>query len=202
MRSSTLLKQTRLDKDLTVEDVSLKIKIPKKYIIALESEDKKCFPDEPYCSLIIKDYADYLGLNGQNLVKLFRRDFDHRNISRKINNYSGLSITPQLTFKIGLLLTLLCFLGYIFFEYQKFNRPPPLRVNWPQHISELSNTIDINGVTDSEATVRINSDLILLDNNGKFSKKIKIDNLQQITVESQSPHGKKTTIEKRVQDLL
>jgi hypothetical protein len=202
MRSSTLLKQTRLDKDLTIEDISQKIKIPKKYIVALETEDKKCFPDEPYCSLIIKDYADFLGLNGQNLVKLFRRDFDHRNVARKINNYSGLSITPQLTFKIGLLFALFCFLGYIFFEYQKFNSPPSLKVNWPQHISELSNTIDISGVTDTEATVRINNDLVLVNNNGLFSKKIKIDNLQKITVESQSPHGKKTTIEKKVQDLL
>ena len=60
-QASSLLKNTRLDKEWDLTDISKKLKVPVKYLEALENGQIACYPEEPYCSLIIKDYADFLG---------------------------------------------------------------------------------------------------------------------------------------------
>ena len=74
-RVSTIFKNTRLDKELEFSEISKKLKIPAKYLEAIEDEKIANFPQEPYCSLIVKDYANFLGLNGEEILSLFRRDF-------------------------------------------------------------------------------------------------------------------------------
>ena len=195
LRTSSLLKNTRLDKEYDLADISKKLKIPVKYLIAIESEEVKCFPQEPYCSLIIKDYADYLGLNGQEMLSFFRRDFEQKKRSKSFKK-DDISFTPQFTFTILVGILILVFTFYLFSEYLKFNRPPKLKINWPENIN--GEIVDLSGVTDPDSTVRINQDLIIVDSEGNFQKKIKISSGSEtkIIVESKSTSGKTTTEEK------
>jgi cytoskeletal protein RodZ len=197
-RASSLLKNTRLDKEWELVDISKKIKVPVKYLEAIENETVANFPSEPYCSLIIKDYADYLGLNGTEILSIFRRDFDQRRKLKSTKN-SFFSFTPQFTFTVSIIIIVIIFSFYLFFEYLKFHQPPKLKVNWPLESNISNSSVEINGTTDIEATVRINQDLILVDNNGNFQKKINLssgDN--KITIESTSPNGKTTVEEKTI----
>lgn len=192
-RVSLILKNAREDKDLNVVEVSKKIKIPAKYIEALENEKLKDFPPDPYCSLIVKDYANFLGLNGDDVLTLFRRDFDRR-IKNKPKDTNSVNFTPQFTFKIGIITAIIVFISYIGFEFYKFNQPPYLKVNWPEITDK---TIEVTGTTDDEATVRINQDLIIVDSNGNFKKQIILSSPEtKITVESTSPSGKTALVEK------
>ena len=195
LRTSSLLKNTRLDKEYDLADISKKLKIPVKYLIAIENEEVKCFPQEPYCSLIIKDYADYLGLNGQEMLSFFRRDFEQKKRSKSFKK-DDISFTPQFTFTILVGILILVFTFYLFSEYLKFNRPPKLKINWPENIN--GEIVDLSGVTDPDSTVRINQDLIIVDSDGNFQKKIKISSGSEtkIIVESKSTSGKTTTEEK------
>jgi cytoskeletal protein RodZ len=201
-RASSLLKNTRLDKDLELSEVSKKTKIPVKYLDAFENEKTNLFPQEPYCSLMIKDYADFLGLNGQQILSLFRRDFEQkRKVKSFRKNFTG--FTPQFTFTLSIVGIVLLFSVYLFSEYVKFNQPPKLKVNWPTESIILSNIIDLNGVTDPESTVRINQDLIIVDPKGNFQKKIVLNNGDnKITVESKAPNGKTTSEEKVLKSSL
>ncbi|MDD2482848.1 MAG: helix-turn-helix domain-containing protein [Candidatus Shapirobacteria bacterium] len=196
LRTSSILKNTRLDKEYDLLDVSKKLKIPVKYLIAIEDEEVKCFPQEPYCSLIIKDYADYLGLNGQEMLSFFRRDFEQNKKNKSLKK-ENLSFTPQFTFSILIGLILVSFIFYLTSEYLKFNRPPKLKVNWPENIA--NNSFDLSGITDPDSTIRINQDLIIVDDKGNFQKKIQASSGGElkITVESKSPSGK-TTVEEKV----
>ena len=196
LRTSSLLKDTRLDKEYELVDIAKKLKIPVKYLIAIENEDVKNFPQEPYCSLIIKDYADHLGLNSEEILCFFRRDFEQKKRSKLINRDS-FSFTPQFTFSILLIIAIISFISYLTFEYFKFNRPPRLKINWPVSISGES--FDISGITDPDSTIRINQDLIIVEPNGSFQKKILIGSNSEIKVniESKSTSGK-TTIEEKV----
>jgi len=195
LRTSSLLKNTRLDKEYDLSDISKKLKIPVKYLIAIENEEVKCFPQEPYCSLIIKDYADYLGLNGQEMLSFFRRDFEQKKRSKSFKK-DGFSFTPQFTFAILIGIIVFSFIIYLILEYFKFNRPPKLKINWPENIAE--EIIDLSGITDPDSTVRINQDLIIVDNKGNFQKKIQLssNNETKVTIESKSPSGKVTVEEK------
>ncbi len=193
-RASTILESARLDRELDYSEISKKTKIPVRYLIAFENESCKDFPEEPYCSLMLKDYADFLGLNGENILSLFRRDYDtksHSSPSRRL----FFSLTPQYTFSVFIVLSVLVFAIYLFSEYSKFNRPPPLKVNWPQDLS--SKTVEITGVTNPESTVKINDSLVIVDSNGNFSKSIEISTPEaKIIVEAKSPAGVVTSDEK------
>lgn len=194
-RVSTLLKNTRLDKELEYSEVSKKLKIPAKYIEAIENEQIKNFPAEPYCSLIVKDYANFLGLNGEEILSIFRRDFDRKvTTSSKVLSKTG--ITPQLTFSVFVVISIIGFIIYLVLEYMKFNRPPKLQVEWPSNPTTPS-AIEIKGQTDPEATVRINQDLVIIQPSGTFSKKVLLEPPEtKITVESTSQSGKSVSDEK------
>lgn len=195
--ASSLIKNTRLDKEIEIIDISKKLKIPVKYLEALENEDIDKFPQEPYCSLIIKDYADFLGLNGQEILSLFRRDFEQKR-KTKSGKKSFFSFTPQFTFIISIIITIILFSSYLISEYIKFNRPPKLKVIWPSESVVLGSSIELNGTTDQESTVRINQDLIIVDPKGNFQKKINLVNGDnKVLVESKSSNGK-TTLEEKV----
>jgi cytoskeletal protein RodZ len=196
LRTSSLLKNTRLDKEYELSDISKKLKISIKYLTAIEAEDIKNFPQEPYCSLIVKDYADYLGLNGKEMLSFFRRDFEQKKKNKSFKkNY--FSFTPQFTFTVLVGIILFIFISYLTSEYIKFNRPPKLKVNWPENIAGES--IDLSGITDPDSTVRVNQDLIIVDSKGNFRKEIQLNsnNEIKIIVESKSPSGK-ITIEEKV----
>ncbi len=195
LSASSLLKNTRLDKEYELSDISKKLKIPVKYLTAIENEEVKDFPQEPYCSLIIKDYADYLGLNGQEILSFFRRDFEQKKKNKSFKK-DDFSFTPQFTFVILIGIIVIGFIFYLTLEYFKFNRPPKLKMNWPENIA--GETIDLSGITDPDSTVRINQDLIIVDAKGNFQKKIQLSsgNETKVIVESKSPSGKITTEEK------
>lgn len=195
LRTSSLLKDTRLDKEYELADISKKLKVPVKYLIAIESEDIKNFPQEPYCSLIVKDYADHLGLNGEEILSFFRRDFEQKKKGKSFERDS-FSFTPQFTFSVLLTIVVVSFISYLIVEYFKFNRPPQLKINWPTNISGES--FDISGITDPDSTIRVNQDLIIVDPKGNFQKKILIGTNSEIKVniESKSPSGKVTIVEK------
>lgn len=200
--ASSLLKNTRLDKEWELSDISKKIKVPTKYLEAIENEEIACFPQEPYCSLIIKDYADYLGLNGTDVLALFRRDFEQK---RKIKNTKKTEFyfTPKFTFTISIVAIVLLFSIYLSSEYYKFHQPPKLKVNWPLEATVSSSIIEVNGITDPESTVRINDDLIIVNSDGRFEKKVSLNSGEnKITVESTSPNAKVTIEEKVINSSL
>lgn len=195
-RTSNLLTNARIDKDLSIAEIAKKLKVPIKYLEAFETENTKNFPSEPYCSLILKDYSEYLGLNGQEMICFFRRDFDQRKKVKTIRR-NLFSFTPQFTFSFAVFILFLIFSGYIFSEYLKFNSPPNLKINWPVESTILGASIDISGSTDPESTVKINEDLVIVNIDGTFQKKINIASGEvKVTIESKSPNGKTTKEEK------
>ena len=66
-----LLKKTREEKNITIETVSRELTITRQYIAALEEEDDSVFPGETYVIGFLKNYGDYLGLDGGELIKLY-----------------------------------------------------------------------------------------------------------------------------------
>jgi cytoskeletal protein RodZ len=196
LRASTVLSHARLDKELNFSEVSKKLKIPQKYLQAIEEEDQPLLPQEPYCSLIIKDYANFLGLNGDEVLRIFRRDFNQKKtVSTKTFLIPGL--TPNFIFRLSLLFLFFIFFAYLFSEYLSFNRPPRLTITWPEKALLIDNVAKISGQTDSEATVSVNGDLVLVDQNGKFTANIKVpESGLNIIVESRSIAGKITSLSK------
>jgi cytoskeletal protein RodZ len=63
------LKQARLAKNLSLDEIHKITKINKNYLAALETSNVKAFPAEVYYKNFLKRYASYLGLNGEQILQ-------------------------------------------------------------------------------------------------------------------------------------
>ena len=68
----TKLKNTREEKALTIRQISLETNISSRYLEALEQENFDVFPSEPYIIGFLKNYSDYLGLEQESILSLYR----------------------------------------------------------------------------------------------------------------------------------
>lgn len=66
------LRQTRETKGYTVEQVARDTHIAKRFIEGLEQEDFTIFPGEPYLLGFLRTYSDYLGLEPQDMINLYK----------------------------------------------------------------------------------------------------------------------------------
>jgi cytoskeleton protein RodZ len=66
------LKEARERKNYSLEQISEETHISRRYIIALEEEDFSAFPAETYFVGFLRNYAEYLGLNADELVALYK----------------------------------------------------------------------------------------------------------------------------------
>jgi cytoskeletal protein RodZ len=65
-------KNTRVDRGCSIEQVARDTHIAKRYIIAIEEEDFSVFPGEPYLFGFLRNYANYLDLDAQGIINLYK----------------------------------------------------------------------------------------------------------------------------------
>jgi cytoskeletal protein RodZ len=63
---------TREQKGYSIEQISRDTNIAKRFLQALESEDFKAFPGEPYLLGFLRNYAEYLGLDPEEITTLYK----------------------------------------------------------------------------------------------------------------------------------
>jgi len=64
-----VLEQARKERGLTLDEVEQATKIRKRYLAGLEREDYGVLPDAVYAQGFLKTYANYLGLDGEDLSR-------------------------------------------------------------------------------------------------------------------------------------
>ncbi|MDD2646781.1 MAG: helix-turn-helix domain-containing protein [Patescibacteria group bacterium] len=80
----TLLKQARLGLGWRLDEVAKKTKIAEKYLSALENSDYFELPSPTYARGFLEHYAEFLGLNAQELMPLFRRENYFSEIKQRV----------------------------------------------------------------------------------------------------------------------
>lgn len=115
-----ILKEERVKRGISLEEVEKETRIRKKYLELLENND---FPGVGQATTVkgfIKNYADFLGLPSSNLLAIFRRDFGEDKIGQVV--LRGLAEpldkkrffwTPRKTIVLLIILFGLLFLGYL-----------------------------------------------------------------------------------------
>ena len=81
------LKQARLAKNLSIEEIHKITKINRNYIAALETSNVKAFPAEVYYKNFLKRYASYLGLNGEQILQEYndnKKQQENKVVNKKI----------------------------------------------------------------------------------------------------------------------
>lgn len=173
------LRRIRNFRNLKIDDVARKLNIRSEYLLAIEAEDFYSLPAGLYGKNFLKRYASFLGAD-QRLIDKFLEETEARNtnenpFSQKILKKSKFLIFPKIVKNLAIgLAVLICFL-YLLFYFKKIILPPELLVAQPdRNLMTKESSILVIGITDKEAEVKINNELVLNNNNGEFAQLVNL----------------------------
>jgi len=194
------IKQARLAKGVSLEDLSKKTKINQEYLQALEEcrfSDVDCA--QIYQKNFIKKYVEALGLDASAYLEQFS-DEELRFVPTKKQhgapncNKRYFSNLPQILRYVvvgAIVLTVSLYLGG---QIKHTLEPPLLTLLSPddgQIIYESG--IAIRGYTEPEVKILINGETIVSDEYGNFSENVTLNpGINAVTIRAEKKHGKAT----------
>lgn len=203
----SILKEARLDKSITFDQVERATKIRTKFLEAIEQDDYSTLPSLAYAKGFVKNYSEFLGLNSTTVLAFFRRQT--KDITRAMIlpkgvaeplNRSWFQLTPPKFLALLLTSLVILFLSYLGLGYRRINQPPTLAVDTPkeQQVS-TERKIDVLGRTDIDATVAVNGTSVLVRSDGKFFEQVTLEpGVNTITISTTSRFGKSATVTRKV----
>lgn len=193
------LKDARLAKFYTLEEVEKATKIRKELLEALEQDNYKKLPPATFVQGFIKNYCRFLGLSEDKLLAIFRREFsDKKNPPRILSalgsplSRPGFRITPTKVISSVIIGLVIVFMIYLWIEYRLLAGAPFLEIVSPTEGQTFqTETIKVVGKTDPESKIKINNQDVEVDFGGNFSQELKLsDSASTITITSTSKYGK------------
>ncbi len=198
------LRQSRLFKNLKIEDIAKKINIKSEYLRALEDERLDNLPSGLYGKKFLKEYAQYLGISLKEILK----DWDDEILmvspedpfSRKILARHKFLIFPKIIRNLLIIgAIVICFL-YLIFYFKNIVLPPDLIISQPANNLAISSTsITILGQTEVEAEVKINGEIVLNNHNGYFSQTVNLKKgLNNIVIKAKKKYSREQVATRQI----
>lgn len=202
-----ILKEERLRKYYTLEEVEKATKIRKELLQALEEDQYFKLPPPTFIQGFIKNYGRFLDLPVEKLLAVFRREFsDQKNPPRVLQSFTDplskrkFRMTPARFLTLLILGLIAVFFTYLWFEYRFLTGAPFLEVSQPLNQQNVEEEImEVSGRTDPEAKVTVNNQQINIDISGKFTQQIRLtEGTNNILVTATSKSGKVSKVERTV----
>ncbi len=168
-----VIKQKRKALNKSLDTVSSDTKIQKRYLEYIENNQFENFDSPVFASGFIKIYAQYLDLDVEKILALYRRSLQitsqltkTKKAKRKKRKFS---ISPKLVSISIITLSLVSIVGYVGYQIYKFQKPPELIILEPQNESLFrEEKILIKGKTQSGVVLQINETSVAVDDKGEF----------------------------------
>lgn len=193
-----ILHESRLAKKLDIVDVARITRIRTKFIQALEADDYSQLPSTAVARGFIKNYAQFLSINVEQILAVFRRDFVEndegkivpRGIESPLEEFS--LWTPKTTAIMVVVCLLTLFGTYLIYQYRILVGAPALTVLRPvDKYKTNQDTVEIVGETDPEAILSVNNQLVALDKGGTFKFRVSLTGESTtVTIVAASKYGK------------
>jgi len=175
----SILKKAREEKGLSHKEIFQAIKIHPRFLEALEKSDWDVFSSNVHAKGFLKNYTEYLGLNLDEILAFFRREYDEKENGKRIKNVIKPLSVPRLTITPGVVLAtatavfVTLFFGYVIYQYRSFAGAPILIIDQPRTDLTVSDPLlNIVGRTDPDADIFLNGQQIHLGGKGTFSTHI------------------------------
>ncbi len=205
IRVGERLRDARIKKNLSLDDVAKATKIRASFLSAIEKGEYRKLPSSAYAQGFVSNYAEHLGFSKKEALALFRREFDEEKIFKVLpegfankENFPThrLRIQQTLLVVVGVLILIA---GFLAFQYRDAFIPPPLSLTSPRQTVIRSTEITVSGKTDSNAVVLINGQVVTVDENGQFQKQIAVfPGKTMIVVTARNRFGKETVLQKSI----
>lgn len=202
-----ILKETRENKEISLEEVEKNTKIRIELLLALEKDDYKSLPPPTFVQGFIKNYGKFLHLNTEKLLAVFRRDFEaKKHPPHVLESFSNpietnvFRLTPSRVIAFLVTVAVISFFTYLWFEYRQYIGAPDLQVVSPkdQQTVEIPSVL-VKGKTEPEVKVLVNNQEIDVDSEGNFQKEIKLSSpVNTLTISATGKFGQTAKVERVV----
>lgn len=200
------IRDARLKKRLSKEELGEATKIRQSFIDAIEKENWEKLPAFPVVLGFVKSISHFLDIDERETIAILRRDYPIKPVvvNPKPDIETKLVWSPRKTFLVGVGVIVLLITGYLGFQYRKFQSSPNLKVSEPTEGQIVKvGEVHVAGTTDPDVTIKINNQPALVSDQGEFGENIEVDkNTTTIIIEALSRSGKMTTINRRIQVVL
>jgi cytoskeletal protein RodZ len=201
-----VLKEARLSLKLELDEVSKNTKIRINFLHQLEADDFSRLPNATVAKGFIRNYAQFLNLNPEQTLAIFRRDFIENEqgqiVPRGFVDPVGRSSiwTPKTTIIAAVFLVFTLFGSYLGYQFWLLKGPPSLSIVSPEAgATTNSPTVEVVGKTDPEATISVNGQLVTLDRGGEFFVRIPLQvGANDIVIEARGKSGKTSSATRSV----
>ncbi|MCF7820732.1 MAG: helix-turn-helix domain-containing protein [Candidatus Pacebacteria bacterium] len=194
-------KLTREDRLLSLNKASKDLGIKTAYLEQIENNEFSQLPSGLYGRQFVLKYATYLNLDTKFLNDLFQVSngqtgdcFSHEKLSKK-----KFLIFPKIVKNSAIFLVIAICLSYFSFYFFNLVSPPSLSISYPpENFVAQENILKLSGVTDPEALITINGEVVL-NNEGVFNKEIDLKSgVNKITITSKQKYSKKNIITRQI----
>ncbi len=173
-----MLNKQRESLGLSLSQVSNETKISITKLKFMEENQFDSFESPTHVKGFLKIYAEYLDLEPERVLAIYRRTYNATNektkeTDRKIKEVSTeQKNTKYLVLTIPLLITIL-FLAYLYSQYYNYQNPPYLEIFEPKNnITTEKNEVNIKGKTEPNTIININNTTTTTDENYIFEKTV------------------------------
>jgi len=200
------LAKKRVALGFDIKDAERATKIRVKYLTMVEESNWEKLPPDVYVYGFLKNYAAFLKLDPDKVVKLYMKERGLKEKIKKVKKQEGdkpkpkklkkpkLIITPKRIAVFAVISGALTILGYIGWQVSILAAPPKLEVKSPaDNIQIEEGSTVVEGKTDAGADVFINDVSIGVEPEGNFKEKISLqDGVNLIKVSAKNKLGKTT----------
>jgi cytoskeletal protein RodZ len=207
IKISQRIKEVRLEKGLTLEEISAATKIKEVFLAAIEEGQYDKLPSPAYAQGFVRNYVRFLGLPEKETLALFRREFDaDRNYKVLPSGFAKTNDSSFSKFRLKqrplvIILIFIAILGFIFYQYRNAFFGPSLDIFSPKEKAVFSSSVvSVVGKTDPDAIVFINDNAISVEQNGAFRKNIvALSGETTIKIKAVNHFGKQTIVKRVVE---
>ena len=179
-----ILKNRRKAKRISLKKAASDIHIKPEQILALETQDWQNLPEPPFVKGFITSYAKYLGLNPNEILPLYRREYDEKRFEKSETPSRGRKrfyLTPAKLLNIAFAAAIVAFIAYLSIQYSSIFSAPSLEVTSPSDDETVTvPAIIIEGKVEKDATVSIDGEFVPIDSSGNFTYQYNLKEGQNI----------------------
>jgi cytoskeletal protein RodZ len=207
------LKKLRSERRISLGEVSKHTRIQVKYLEYLEEGRYEKLPVDVYVRGFLKNYADFLAIDANVLIRLYEKEREiKKNLEKGKNSeekptlpvpfkISSFALTPKIILISAIAVVTFGGFFYLYKEIGAFASVPRLIISNPEKNTSVSgNSIIVEGVTDKDAKLYINGQLILVNDDGKFRENLTLQSgNNSINIRAVNRFGKEETAALTVQ---
>ncbi|MFA6963121.1 MAG: helix-turn-helix domain-containing protein [Patescibacteria group bacterium] len=197
-----MLKCGRESKNISIEEAETGSKVKAKYLVSLEKDDWGDLPSSVHVRGFVMAYSKFIGLNVSEALglfdrekKLYKKESVHNLSYKRTIKDVPILITPKLLGYVAAVVLIAAFFGYISYQVRGFAGTPDLKITSPGNNQIFEDdSIEIAGVADIDAVLRINQEVIPITNDGHFISDVKLHKgVNVIKVEAVNKAKKQTS---------